>query len=83
MNIKIDFEGVEDIKIDKLEITSYKNEKLKKKEIIPNTRKEIEENLSWENAEWKNIGEILKKPLSVAVLLLLIIIIIIWYRVKN
>ena len=83
MNIKIDFEGVEDIKIDKLEITSYKNEKLKKKEIIPNTRKEIEENLSWENAEWKNIGEILKKPLSVAVLLLRLIIRIIWYRVKN
>ena len=84
MKFKIDFKGVEDLKIDKLEISSCKKEKLKKENTIQNDRINLEENVPWENveenAEWKNIGKILKKPLSVAIIILIILILLLVWK---
>ena len=50
MKFKIDFEGVEDLKINKLEISSCKKEKLKKENTIQNDRINLEENVPWDGS---------------------------------
>lgn len=71
MNFKMEFEGVEDIKIDKIEILSSKNKKLKEKYQVEGTIKveKIENQLDVDN-DYK----VIKNPLIPALILTLFIL---------